>query len=555
LRVNPLLLLQLATLAVLVFALARPFMLAPASLSNRILVMLDASASMQAQDEPLSRFEAARARIRDLIRSKPASSEVALILVDSAPRALSAPTADAAALLQALEEATPSLSAANWSAAVALAIAFGAGNPEVETVVFTDGAHADDLGALPGRARAVILGSQSENLALSLLALRLGESRLSALVRLTNTGTRAQRALVAVRADDRLVDARRLSVPPQRDQDWALGELPSEAQVVTAEIREADADYFALDNALYAVNTATVERKVALLSPGNLFLEQALSLLPGIRVARVLTLTAQAEPPADLYVVDGLTASLPSGAHVLWIGGSLPFTVTGNFTDTVYARTTPHPVARAVDWRMVNVQAAQQIERPAWLRPIIQARGGALVLAGEDPSKRWGRVVLLTFDLRRSDLPLQVAFPILVANAVDWLAPPLGFDIPAVIAPGEGVRLPAGAQLVFPNGEATLVPESGVVQTAQLGVYRFTSGERRGAFAVNFVNLKESQLRPNPSLSVGKDPVSATDRQLTEQRELWRLLAIAALALLVVEWWVYQRGLPDLRRKLGRKRA
>ncbi|MCS6772925.1 MAG: BatA domain-containing protein, partial [Thermoflexales bacterium] len=46
LRVNPLLLLQLATLAVLVFALARPFMLAPASLSNRILVMLDASASM-----------------------------------------------------------------------------------------------------------------------------------------------------------------------------------------------------------------------------------------------------------------------------------------------------------------------------------------------------------------------------------------------------------------------------------------------------------------------------------------------------------------------------
>ena len=43
-----------------------------------------------------------------------------------------------------------------------------------------------------------------------------------------------------------------------------------------------------------------------------------------------------------------------------------------------------------------------------------------LLFAGELGGRR---VAVLAFDLHRSDLPLQVAFPLLLANLIDWLAP------------------------------------------------------------------------------------------------------------------------------------
>src|SRR5262249_35554362 len=65
-RVPPsvLLILQIAALAAMVVALARPFLLSTESSGPFSVVLLDASASMQATDVAPSRFEAARARVR-----------------------------------------------------------------------------------------------------------------------------------------------------------------------------------------------------------------------------------------------------------------------------------------------------------------------------------------------------------------------------------------------------------------------------------------------------------------------------------------------------------
>ena len=61
LRHNWLLLLQLLLLALVVFALMRPFLAGNAQESRLRVVILDGSASMQATDEKPSRFEKARA--------------------------------------------------------------------------------------------------------------------------------------------------------------------------------------------------------------------------------------------------------------------------------------------------------------------------------------------------------------------------------------------------------------------------------------------------------------------------------------------------------------
>jgi Ca-activated chloride channel family protein len=226
LRRNVLLFLQLATLAFLIFALARPYLQAPGGPSRQVIVLLDASASMQATDVRPSRFEAARAQVRALIETLGSEDRMTLIAVDGTPRALSALSNDKVQLRAALDALRPTLSAANWGAAVALAAALGAGDEESTTFIFSDGANADDLALLPSAARFVPIGESGDNLALSTLALRRARDGLAALVRVTNHGLRDEQALVAVRAEEALIDARTLDVPAGSAVEWTIRDIP-----------------------------------------------------------------------------------------------------------------------------------------------------------------------------------------------------------------------------------------------------------------------------------------------------------------------------------------
>src|SRR5690349_13717287 len=123
LRRNLLLLLQLLTLLFLVFALIRPYLSVPSTLSGRLVVLLDGSASMRATDVSPSRFEAAKAQVRGLIDDLGPSNEMTIILVDGSPHALTSATASKSDLNAALDAAQPSLMSANWSAGIALAAA------------------------------------------------------------------------------------------------------------------------------------------------------------------------------------------------------------------------------------------------------------------------------------------------------------------------------------------------------------------------------------------------------------------------------------------------
>ncbi|BCX04417.1 MAG: hypothetical protein KatS3mg053_2355 [Candidatus Roseilinea sp.] len=550
LRRNLLLILQLVTLAFLIFALVRPYVNMPSAVSGRSIVLLDASASMQATDVAPSRFEAARARVRDAINSLGANDQMTLIVVDGAPRALSALTSDKSQLLDALDSARPSLDAANWSAAIALAVATGAGDEDTTTLVVSDGAHADDLGLLPGKARFIPIGNSGDNVAISALTLRRTLRGLSAFVRVTNSGSQDDRALVSLRADGALVDARALDVPAGASAEWTIGNLSPNVVAVDARIDEAQLNFLAVDDAAYAVNPVNTTRHALLLTRGNRFLEQALASLPGLRVTRAVTALLGAQN-YDLYVLDNMTATLPARANALLIGAQSVFTTSGVFSNTDYVRTEPHPIARNVDWRGVSVLDARRVNAPGWLRPVIESQGGPLVLAGESTEDDLQRVVLIPFELRRSDLPLQIAFPILIANSVEWLAPAQGLNVPLNVKPGEVVPMPENTRVTLPSGEEVVSERRGFAQTNQPGIYTFDTGRAQGAFAVNFTNVSESRIAPNPNLQVGSTGTNAeqTTPLPTSQREFWHAMAAIALILLLVEWWVYQRGLPAWTRR------
>ena len=94
LRRNLLLLLQLLILAALVFALARPFLPVPSVVTGNVVVLLDASASMQATDVEPSRFDAAREEVAAIIGGLGGGDQMTLIRVGRTPAVLAAATGD-----------------------------------------------------------------------------------------------------------------------------------------------------------------------------------------------------------------------------------------------------------------------------------------------------------------------------------------------------------------------------------------------------------------------------------------------------------------------------
>jgi hypothetical protein len=194
---------------------------------------------------------------------------------------------------------------------------------------------------------------------------------------------------------------------------------------------------------------------------------------------------------------------------------------------------------------------------------------------------------VFAFDIRQSDLPLQVAWPIMVSNlagellglntqALDPMAPSSPIEIP-ITPDAQGVRvtLPDGSVQTLPPG-ATGAGSVTFVSTSQLGVYRAevipapapsgspgatvaptaspdpsaSPGADVGTqdeplrFAVDMFSSDESNIRPGDgtrlaALGAAADP--SQEAPGTARDEFWPLLAALTLLFLIIEWLVYER--------------
>lgn len=548
LRRNLLLLLQLLILALLVLSLARPYFPTPAIASGNVVLLLDASASMQARDVAPSRFDAARRAARDILAGIGAEETATLIAVGPQPQVLASASSDRAALRRALDQAAPSDGVADWEAAFALAAAAASGE-SAQIVILTDGAIPAHLPALPGEVRLVQIGQPSGNVGIVALAVREGGGGPQAFLRAVNTGVQAAEGQIELRADGTLFDVRTLSIPAQGSASIALDDLPYNLTLLEARL-VAD-DPFPLDDVAWAARSPSTSRRVLLVSPGNLFLERALGMLPGVELTRL----APAQPlPAeayDLLVFDGAPAELPPGN--VWLIGAPPG-ASGILTNTTATRVAVQdPLLRYVDWSGVHILRAWQAEPPAGTRVLVETAGHPLLYVAERPE---GRLAVLTFDLHDSDLPLQIAFPILVANLTGWLLPPGGVGETAV-RPGTPVTIQPASDaheivITAPDGQQYFLPIGQDVpifaETNQLGVYQVTQSDadsnllRTDYFAVNLFDAAESDIVPREAVWIGQTEVRTATPEQAGRLEIWPWLAAAALGVLGAEWWAFHRA-------------
>src|SRR3982074_2123052 len=119
------------------------------------------------------------------------------------------------------------------------------------------------------------VGVSGENVGLTSLTVRTSSPTRAAYLHLQNFGQQVRSVSLEWRADGHLLDVRPLTLPAGQGQDLVLL-VPSDATAVTA--RLASGDIFAVDDTATAVARTPRAFKVLLVTPGNVFLEQALRL-------------------------------------------------------------------------------------------------------------------------------------------------------------------------------------------------------------------------------------------------------------------------------------
>jgi len=231
LRRNLLLLLQLLILAALVFALARPFIVVPAPGSGRIVLLLDASASMNAADVAAgTRFRAAQQEAQSLLAALGVDDRVTLIRVAERPQLLASASNDRLALQAAIQDAQPGSGSADWPAALTLALGGMAQSDDFNLVIISDGGLGDPalLPELPARVTWLPVGAAGENLAITALATRRRAAQAAQLfVRVTNYGAQDAGVVLSLYADGQFITSARHEVAAGAELPLVADDLPA----------------------------------------------------------------------------------------------------------------------------------------------------------------------------------------------------------------------------------------------------------------------------------------------------------------------------------------
>jgi hypothetical protein len=179
---------------------------------------------------------------------------------------------------------------------------------------------------------------------------------------------------------------------------------------------------------------------------------------------------------------------------------------------------------------------------------LAQGRTGPLVLRKEAA----GRTALfLLFHTDRSTLPYRVGFPILVSNAVQIAMQQAGLSEirgqQTGVLPPRNLKPNMVYQVQSPDGstsEARSSTDGTLAGVAAPVIGRYTirdGGAEVASIGVSLLTVTETSLAAVEQLQFRELSVGVAGTMLKSDHPLWGVLAGIGFALLLVEWWYFQR--------------
>ena len=554
LRRNLLLFLQILMLLLAVLALARPYFSDQLSGGALQVLVLDASASMQSIDISPSRFQAAKEKALELVDGLRDSDQMVLVVAGSRTEVIQSPTSEKPILRRAIQSIEVTDGPTRLMDALKLSETLVLDHPSSEIHLLTDGAVSDlgDLDESDLNLQFHQLGSRGNNVGVVSMDVRPNPedpTTRAVFSNIVNFSTNDFQFAAELKLDERMIESRSVSLEGGSSMSLAFITRQTTNGVFTLNLGLDDD--LAVDNEVRVVSLLSQPAKTLLYSGGNSFLEKAL-LSAGDLELEVTDDIGLNSNDFDVVILDGLQPLTWPEGNVMAI--NLVHTNWFTSWETMKAPTivdwkSAHPLLRFVSFDDVEIADAYAVRSPFWGESLVESSRSPLLIAGEQGGQRrlW-----VGFDTIRSTWPLRVSFPMFMANAVRWLNPSLSKGRELNVQTGKPIQVgfESDEELVSvtrPNGQVGEIvhdPESKNFvygNTLQSGLYRVGGTQEGFYFSASLLDSAESDTAPRTTLTFeGGRQVTATLKTRADL-EIWRWIALSALAVLMFEWWYFHK--------------
>ena len=559
-RRNLLLPLQIIFLTLAILALARPLWRVTADTAQNIILIIDNSASMQANDGGDTRFQAAKSAAAKMVDDLGGGDRMMIIEAASSIKMLSNFTSDKLLLRNTLSKILPVDASTHLGRAIKLASSMARDAPNSEIFLLSDGAGKSIMpDGVDIPLRFIKFGKgEADNVGIT--AFEVGQSitqtsEFQVFVELQNFSDTERSLLLELYHNDNLIDVQELSLLSGERRNAIMPILTESGGSIKAVLDVDDA--LNVDNRAYHILTEHSSLKTLLVSAHNPRLEAAIrTVSTGVELSSEKPETYSTGEGYDVVVLDGYVPDEPSGKNTIFLNPEtdLPFGKLTSYNDNpdVIDWDRAHPIMRFVDLSNLRIRRSHNYEMPPWIKPLVESDAGTVIWQGEHDGQR---VIILPFETRfhsSNNFTMLAAFPMFMSNALKWLAGADAESSYRQVSPGEPLKLPASSVAVNqtvtikkPDGteKVSQVPSNRIVfnNTDRVGIYEVTGDGFVEKFAVNLLDESESDIRPADKIEIAGQEITSSAVSAVSNREIWGSLVLLALVLLAVEWWVYHR--------------
>lgn len=544
---------------------------------KRTILLVDASASMQARVSSASsetRMDRAKTWVSTWAQ-KGQTSDVALIIaLHSQPKALGS-----FVTLPSLGSQLQSLQAEDAGAplqeGVSLAVALAQDQP-TDIILVSDGGFPQEAlyelaqsNPLPPGIHLFfqpIVSSFATNLAITGFGVRQERSQRHAYEAWVQISANAEGPLPPTTLEllqgDHLVESVPLTLSLGETRQWVFSNLVGPGSLLEARLQQplGKEDALSIDNHAYATIPAPTPLRILLVTQENLYVEGALHALAAgienqwsLQVVKPSQTSSIAWESVDVVIVDGVSLKVPPTIHAFWLNpppGASPWqTLSTTKTPLLDVADTRHPATRQIRFNDVNLFQSSVFatmptdevlvssnKRPVWVARKERLSNGTL-----------RKQMALGFDVRQSDLPLRVAFPLLLLNTLDWFTNKPTESIPpwrtgymwSLALPSHSMNTNPW-YIQGPQGPRLLVPAlegHAFYQGTHVGWYTLFQGQQPiYTWGANLEDSVESNLQTVKEISVNHTRLPLPPSSFSIAVVLWPWLVILACILLWIEW-------------------
>ena len=631
------LLLQLLFLTLLVLAIARPQFAFITKSARQLVLIIDHSASMNAVEADMdgrTRLAVAKENAHRTVDGLRFMNEMTVISSHTRPVIHIPFTNHQKSLRAAIDAIQPTDIRTNLEPAYDLAEAIAQTKPNPEIVIFSDFQSVSEellakLRAVRNRSseaadtessqaadteksdieikhHLIRIGAAKDNVGITRFRVR--KSLVNAfdyqtLLRVVNTSEAEKKFNVELYFDENLFDVRPYTLAPGESKSEIFSNFAFEGGKLKAVLDIQDA--LATDNVAYATLPKRDLIPVLLVTAENPFLQKALAVDEQIQ----LTVLTPTEYEADVLPDSANSQGKKDYQVVIFDRYSPPDVGDGNYmfiyppaVDTLEtpndqgyeprlqwdigeALDTPiitdwertHPILQHVHLENVQIGAAYQVTPPVTAQVLARSFESPVLFIDVTPNRK---ILFAAINILESDLPLRIAFPVIIANTIQWFQQRseileyhlrTGEVLKQGIETIDGSSQPAlktatdSQRVVKITGPADKTWEIPIErdellfdETQRAGFYELkidttqeedalpetpdSAAENSGTiWAVNLADAAESHISTDPAVEDLLEESVAQSRAALGRYPPWVYLVFLAVGLSVVEWFLYQR--------------